>query len=113
MIWKQNTSIVKKLEKLPHKFHSNISKPITDFQQGQRRWVYGCYDELGLRGYTDASFETDLDDSQSQSGTVFMLNRFGRVPNKTRWPKSEYEYIVSSELQRKPSRSESSWWVLV
>ncbi|KAK9042723.1 hypothetical protein V6N11_017786 [Hibiscus sabdariffa] len=36
--------------------------------------VYGGEEELRIKGYTDASFQTDKDDSQSQSGFVFYLN---------------------------------------
>jgi hypothetical protein len=36
--------------------------------------VYGGAEELIVKGYTDASFQTDRDDSCSQSGFVFLLN---------------------------------------
>ncbi|KAK8636820.1 hypothetical protein V6N13_064257 [Hibiscus sabdariffa] len=36
--------------------------------------VYGGEEQLSIKGYTDASFETDKDDSRSQSGFVFCLN---------------------------------------
>ena len=36
--------------------------------------VYGGYKELIVRGYVDASFDTDPDDSKSQTGYVFTLN---------------------------------------
>ena len=36
--------------------------------------VYGGDDELVVKGYTDASFQTDKDDFESQSGYVFILN---------------------------------------
>ncbi|KAD4385631.1 hypothetical protein E3N88_25800 [Mikania micrantha] len=37
--------------------------------------VYGgVEEELSVRCYTDASFQTDRDDSRSQSGYVFTLN---------------------------------------
>ena len=36
--------------------------------------VYGGEDELVVTGYTDASFQTDKDDSKSQSGYVFTIN---------------------------------------
>ena len=36
--------------------------------------VYGGDKELVIKGYVDASFDTDLDDSKSQSGYVFILN---------------------------------------
>ena len=36
--------------------------------------IYGGDEELVVRGYTDASFQTDRDDTVSQSGFVFCLN---------------------------------------
>ncbi|KAL4302153.1 hypothetical protein GQ457_10G012010 [Hibiscus cannabinus] len=36
--------------------------------------VYGGEEELRIKGYTDASFQTDKDDSRSQSSSVFCLN---------------------------------------
>jgi hypothetical protein len=35
--------------------------------------VFGGEEELVVTGYTDASFQTDTDDSKSQSGFVFCL----------------------------------------
>ena len=47
--------------------------------------VYGGEEELSIKGYTDASFQTDKDDSRSQSGFVFRLKKFiselGVVPS--------------------------------
>jgi hypothetical protein len=37
--------------------------------------VYGgCEEELAIKGYVDASFDTDPDDSKSQTGHVFLVN---------------------------------------
>ena len=36
--------------------------------------VYGGEEELVVTDYTDASFQTDNDDSKSQSGFVFKVN---------------------------------------
>ena len=36
--------------------------------------VYGGDEELVVKGYVDASFDTDLDDSKSQTGYVYILN---------------------------------------
>ena len=36
--------------------------------------VYGGDKELVVNGYIDASFDTDPDDSKSQTGYVFTLN---------------------------------------
>ena len=36
--------------------------------------VYGGGEELIVKGYVDASFDTDLDDSKSQTGYMCILN---------------------------------------
>jgi hypothetical protein len=36
--------------------------------------IYGGDEELIIKGYVDASFDTDPDDSKSQTGYVFILN---------------------------------------
>jgi hypothetical protein len=36
--------------------------------------VYGGDEELDIKGYTDDSFDTDPDDSKSQTGYVYILN---------------------------------------
>ena len=64
--------------------------------------VYGGDEELTVNGYIDASFNTDPDDSKSQTGYVFILDG-GAVS----WCSSkqsvvagstcEAEYIVASE----------------
>jgi hypothetical protein len=36
--------------------------------------VYGGDEQLVVKGYVDASFDTDLDDSKSQTGYVYVLN---------------------------------------
>ena len=36
--------------------------------------VYVGEEGLGVKGYMDASFQTNLDDSRSQSGYVFLVN---------------------------------------
>ena len=50
--------------------------------------VYGGDLELIVKGYVDASFDTDLDDSKSQTGYVYILNG-GRsasaVASKASW----------------------------
>jgi hypothetical protein len=37
--------------------------------------VFGGEEEFDVKGYSDASFQTDADDFKSQSGFVFCLNR--------------------------------------
>ncbi|KAJ9538978.1 hypothetical protein OSB04_031711 [Centaurea solstitialis] len=65
--------------------------------------VYGGNDKLRVTGYTDASFQTDRDDSRSQSGRVFLLSgeavtwecsKQDTVADST----CESEYIAASEV---------------
>ena len=68
--------------------------------------VYGGEAELSVRGYTDASYLTDSDDSRSQSGYVFVMNGWA-----VSWKSSkqdtvsvsttEAEYISASEAAKK------------
>ncbi|PKI42130.1 hypothetical protein CRG98_037472 [Punica granatum] len=54
----------------------------------------GCEEELVVRGYTDASFQIDKDDSRSQSGYVFCLNG-GAVS----WKSSKQETVADSTTE--------------
>ncbi|KAK8617193.1 hypothetical protein V6N13_117159 [Hibiscus sabdariffa] len=49
--------------------------------------VYGGEEELRIKGYTDASFQTDKDDSRSQSGFVFCLNGASEAAKEAVWIK--------------------------
>ncbi|KAK8554341.1 hypothetical protein V6N12_031305 [Hibiscus sabdariffa] len=49
--------------------------------------VYGGEEELVIKGYTDASFQTEKDDSRSQSGFVFCLNGGSRRAKEVVWIK--------------------------
>jgi hypothetical protein len=81
--------------------------------------VFRGEEELVVKGYSDANFLTDADDSKSQPGFVFCLN--GGVVN---WKSSkqdtvansmmEAEYITAFEVQRKLFGSEILFlsWVL-
>ncbi|KAK8990901.1 hypothetical protein V6N11_028857 [Hibiscus sabdariffa] len=67
--------------------------------------VYGGEEELRIKGYTNASFQTDKDDSRSQSGFVFCLNG-GAVSWKSSKQDTvadsttEAEYIAASEAAK-------------
>ena len=67
--------------------------------------VYGGEEELVVTGYTDASFQTDKDDSKSQSGFVFKVNG-GAVSWKSSKQETvadsttETEYIAASEAAK-------------
>ncbi|KAJ9557236.1 hypothetical protein OSB04_011850 [Centaurea solstitialis] len=56
--------------------------------------VYGGAEELSVKGYTDASFQTDRDDSYSQSGFVFLLNG-GAVS----WRSSKQSTVADSTME--------------
>ncbi|KAL4367776.1 hypothetical protein GQ457_05G023650 [Hibiscus cannabinus] len=56
--------------------------------------VYGGEEELGVKRYTDASFQTDKDDSRLQSGFVFYIN--GGAMN---WKSSKQDTLVDSTTE--------------
>ena len=56
--------------------------------------VYGGDEELAVKGYVDASFDTDPDDSKSQTGYVFILNG-GAVS----WCSSKQSVIADSTYE--------------
>jgi hypothetical protein len=67
--------------------------------------VFGGEEELIVKGYNDASFQTDADDSKSQSSFVFCLNggvvswessKQNTVADST----TEAEYIAASEAAK-------------
>ena len=68
--------------------------------------VFGGASELCVKCYTDASFQTDMDDSRSQSSYIFSLkggaiswksSKQSTVANST----TEGEYIVAAEAAKK------------
>ena len=67
--------------------------------------MFGGEEKLIVTGYTDASFQTDADDSKSQSGFVFCLNG-GAVSWKSSKQDTvadsttEAEYIAASEAAK-------------
>ena len=64
--------------------------------------IYGGDKDLVVNGYIDASFDTDPDDSKSQTGYVFLLNS-GAVSwcsskkSVVAGSKCEAEYIAAAE----------------
>ena len=56
--------------------------------------VYGGDKELVVNGYVDSSFDTDLDESMSQTGYVFILNG-GAVS----WCSSKQSVMVGSTCE--------------
>ena len=56
--------------------------------------VYGGEKELVVNGNVDASFDTDPDDSKSQTGYVFLLNG-GAVS----WRRSKQSVVAGSRCE--------------
>jgi hypothetical protein len=56
--------------------------------------VFGGEEELIVKGYNDASFQTDVDDSKSQSSFVFCLNG-----GATSWKSSKQDTIADSMMK--------------
>ena len=56
--------------------------------------VYGDDKELVINGYVDASFDTDPDESKSQTGYVFLLNG-GAVS----WCSSKHSIVARSTCE--------------
>ena len=56
--------------------HLTVVKNILKYLKRTRDMflVYGGEKELVVNGYVDASFDTDMGDSKSQTGYVFLLN---------------------------------------
>jgi hypothetical protein len=57
--------------------HWKLVKGILKYLRNTKDMVLvygGNEEELNIKGYVDASFDTDPDDSKSQTGYVFMLN---------------------------------------
>ena len=58
--------------------------------------VYGGEEELVIRGYADASFQTDKDDCRSQSRFVYIMNG-GAVS----WMSSKQDTVADSTTEAK------------
>ncbi|KAJ9553605.1 LOW QUALITY PROTEIN: hypothetical protein OSB04_017650 [Centaurea solstitialis] len=69
-------SMMSRYQANPGNDHWTVVKNILKYlrQTKEMFLVYGGAEELSVKGYTDASFQTDRDDSCSQSGFVFLLN---------------------------------------
>ena len=100
-------SVTSRYQANPGMEHWNAAKNILKYLRRTKDMflVYGGDSELVVNGYTDASFQTDRDDSRSQSGYVFILNG-GAVSWKsskqetTADSTTEAEYIAASEAAK-------------
>ena len=67
--------------------------------------VYGGEEELVAKCYVDASFDTNPDDPESQSGYVFLMNGAAVSWRSSKQPvvvgsSTEAEYVAASEPAR-------------
>ena len=69
-------SMVSRYQGNPGKAHWIAVKNILKYLRRTKEWflVLGGSDDLKVRGYSDAGFQTDRDNYRSQSGWVFTLN---------------------------------------
>ena len=69
-------SLVGRYQSNPGKEHWTMVKNILKYLKRTKDMflIYGGDEELVVKGYVDASFDTDLDDSKLQIGYVYMLN---------------------------------------
>jgi hypothetical protein len=70
-------SLTSRYQSNPGMIHWNAVKGILKYLRRTKDMVLvygGCQEELSVKGYVDASFDTDPDNSKSQTGYVLMLN---------------------------------------
>ena len=100
-------SVTSKFQQDPSESHWSAVKSILKYLRRIKGYflVYGGQEELIVNGYTDAAFQTDAEDSRSQSGFVFCLNG-GAVSQKSSKQDTvadsttESEYIAASEAAK-------------
>ena len=104
-------SLVSRYQENPGESHWSGVKSILKYLRRTKDafLVYGGESELRLRGYSDASFQSDRDDTSSQTGWVFLLNG-GAVSWKSVKQKTisdstaESEYVAANDASK-----EASW----
>ncbi|GJW80444.1 hypothetical protein Tco_0144419 [Tanacetum coccineum] len=72
--------------------------------------VYGGEEELGMTGYYDANWQTHKDDSRSQSGWLFLLNR-GAVTWKSLKQATVADFTCNSEYIAACEASKEAIWM--
>jgi hypothetical protein len=89
-------SVTSRYQSNPSDSHWAIVKNTLKYFRGTEEFflVYGGAEELVVSGYTDASFQTDKDDSKSQSGYVFYLNG-----DAVSWKSSKQEIVADSTTE--------------
>ena len=72
--------------------------------------IYGGEKELSVKGYTDASFQTDKDDFRSQSGFVFCVNG-GAVSWKSSKQSTVADSITEDEYIAAIEATKEAVWI--
>ena len=90
-------SMTSRFQQDPGEKHWTAVKGILKYLRRTKEFflVYDGEEELIVNGYTDAAFQTDVEDSKSQSGYVFCLNG-GAVS----WKSSIYGLSIPRILTR-------------
>ena len=104
-------SMTSRYQQNPGEGHWIAVKNILKYLKGTKDLflIYGGQEELRVKCYTDASFQTDRDDCKSQSGNVFVLNG-GAIAwgsgkqSVVAQSSTESEYIAASDAAR-----EAAW----
>ena len=89
-------SMTSRFQQDPGEKHQAAVKGILKYLRRTKEFflVYGGEEELIVNGYTDAAFQTDVEDSKSQSGYVFCLNG-GAVS----WKSSKQDIVADSTTE--------------
>ena len=89
-------SMISRFQQDPGEEHWTAVKTILKYLRRTKGFflVCGGEEELVINGYSDAAFQTDQDDSRSQSGFVFCLN--GGVVS---WKSSKHETVADSTTE--------------
>ena len=89
-------SLTSRFQQDPGEKHWTTVKEILKYLRRTNRLflVYGGEEELIVNGYSDDAFQTDVEDSKSQSGYVFCLN--GGVFS---WKSSKQDTVVDSTTE--------------
>jgi hypothetical protein len=90
-------SLMSHYQSNPGMSHWSAVKNILKYLRNTKDMVLvygGCEEELSIKGYVDASFDTNLDDSKSQIGYVFMLNG-----HAVSWKSCKQDLVAQSTME--------------
>jgi hypothetical protein len=100
-------------ESKPGMNHWNAIKNIIKYLRNTKHIVLvyrGCEEELSVKGYVDASFDSDPDDSKSQTGYVFMANG-GAVSGRSCKKVLVAQSTIESEYMAATNTASERFWL--